>query len=191
MHRATQYSVLKNLSGNKQEDSLISEIQSLKLEINSLKKPHYTYLRVSARHRTDSNASDRNSKKRKAEGNENLFADRESQDRKPKVFKTGTNINHQTTASVIKRPTKRWQLYIGRLSSSVSTDDIREYCKKKGVDLLCIREICNESRLKSFHCVFKFDNDQVDSPDLWPENVSFLRFYLNQKARKWLASFDT
>ena len=60
MHRATQYSVLKNLSGNKQEDSLISEIQSLKLEINSLKKPHYTYLRVSARHRTDSNASDRN-----------------------------------------------------------------------------------------------------------------------------------
>ena len=44
------------------------------------------------------------------------------------------------------------------------------------------------SRLKSFHCVFKFNNDQVESPEFWPENVSFLRFYLNQKARERLAS---
>ena len=43
-------------------------------------------------------------------------------------------------------------------------DDIREFCKNKGADLLCIREISREdSRLKSLHCVFKFDNDQVES----------------------------
>ena len=168
------------------------EIQSLKLEINSLKKPDYPYLGAAFRNRTDSTASDPNSKQRKAEGNENLFADKESQNRKPKIFKTGTNINHQTTVSAIKRPPKRRHLYIGRLSNSVSTDDITEYCKKKGVDILCIREISKDgSRLKSFRCVLKLDNDQVESPDFWPENVSFSHFYSNQKAREWLASFDT
>ena len=110
---------------------------------------------------------------------------------KPKVFKTGTNINHQTTVSAIKRPPKRRHLF-GRFSNSVSTDDIREYCKNKGADLLCIREISREdSRLKPFHCVFKFDNDQAESPDFWPENDSFSQFYSNQKAREWLASCDT
>ena len=63
-------------------DSLIYEIQSLKLEINSLKNLDYPYLRAALRNRTDRTASDRNSKKRKAEGNENLFADKESQDKK-------------------------------------------------------------------------------------------------------------
>ena len=68
-------------------------------------------------------------------------------------------------------PPKR-HLYIGRLSKSVSTDDIRESCKNKGVDLLCIREISREeSCLKSFYCVFKFDNDRVESSDFLPENV--------------------
>ena len=114
-----------------------------------------------------------------------------SQHRKPKVFKTGTNIN-QTTVSAIKRPPKRRNLYIGRLSYSVSTDDRTGTCKKKGVDILCIREISGyKSRLKSFHCVFKFDNDQVESPDFWPENVSFSRFYLNQKASGWPPLFQS
>ena len=70
-------------------DLLISEIQSLKLQISSLKKPDYPYLRAAFRDRTDSTASDRNSKKRKAEGNENLFADKESRYRKRKSFQDG------------------------------------------------------------------------------------------------------
>ena len=70
-------------------DALISEIQSLKLEINSPKKPDYLYLRAAFRNRTDSTAIDRNSKKPKAEGNEKMLAGKESQDRKPKVFKDG------------------------------------------------------------------------------------------------------
>ena len=157
-----------------------------------MKKPDYPYLRVAFRNRTDSNASDHNSKKRKAETNDNVQADKESQNRKPKVFQRGTNKNHQTTVSAIKRPPKRRNLYIGRLNNSVSTDDLKDYCKNKGGDLLCIRVISREeSRLKSFHCVFKFDNEQVEYPDFWPENVSFSKFYLNQKAREWLASFDT
>ena len=119
-----------------------------------------------------------------------MLADKDSQDKS--FFKMGTNINHLTATSAIKRPPKRRHLYIGRLSNSVSADDLREYCKSKGADLLCIREISREdSRLKSFHCVFKFDNDQFQSPDFWPEIVSFSRFNLNQKAREWLASFDT
>ena len=55
-------------------DSLIPAIQSLKLEINSLKKPDYSYLRAAFRNRTDSTAKDRNSKKRKTAGNENVLA---------------------------------------------------------------------------------------------------------------------
>ena len=90
--------------------SLISEIQSLKLEINSLKKPDYPYLRAAFRNRTDSTASCRNSMKRKFEGNEIVLTGKESPDRKLKVFKTGTNINHQTTFSAIKKPPKRQHL---------------------------------------------------------------------------------
>ena len=74
-------------------DSLILEIQLLKQEINSM-KPDYPYLRAAFRNRTDSTASVRNSKKRKAETNDNVQADKESQNRKPIVFKTGTNNNH-------------------------------------------------------------------------------------------------
>ena len=71
-----------------------------------------------------------------------MYADKELQDRIPKVFKTGTIINHQTIISAIKTPPpKRRQLYIGRLNTSVSEDDIREYCNNKGDDLLCIRGI--------------------------------------------------
>ena len=65
-------------------DSLISESQSLKLEVISLKKPEYPYLRAAFRNRTDSTASDCKSKKRKAEGNQNLQADKEPQNKKAK-----------------------------------------------------------------------------------------------------------
>ena len=153
-------------------DSLTSENQSLKLEINSVKKPGYPYLRAAFRNRTDSTASDRNSKKRKAEGNEKLHVDKESQNKKIKVFKTGLNIHHQTAIRAIKRPVKRRNFYIGCLSKSVPANGIN--FKNKGVELLCIREISREeSRLKSFHCVFIFDNDQDESPNFWPKNVSF------------------
>ena len=106
-------------------DSLILEIQFLKQEINSMKKPDYPYVRPAFRNRTDSIASDRNSKKRKADSNDNVQVEKESQKSKPKVFKTATNNNHQTTASAIKRPPKRRHLYIGCLINSFSTDDIR------------------------------------------------------------------
>ena len=152
----TEFSALDRISALEVKlekvDSLTSEIQSLKLEIISLKKPDCPYLRAASRNRTGSTASDRNSKKRKAEFNEDVHADMESQNRKPKDFKTGSNINHQTTVSAIKRSPKRRRLYIGRLNNSVCTDVIRDYCKNKGVDLLFIREISmEESRLKSFH----------------------------------------
>ena len=99
-----------------------------------------------------------------------MLAGKESHDRKPKVFNTGRNINHQTAVSAIKRPQKRRHLYIGRLSNSVSTDDIRECYKNRGPDILCILEISREdSCLNAFHCVFNFDNHQVESPDFWPE----------------------
>ena len=128
----TELSALDRISAleNKLEkaDSLISEIKSMKLEIIFLKKPDYPYLSAAFRNWTDSTASDQNSKKQKAEGNENVLAGKESHDRKPKVFKTGTNINHQTPVWANKRP-----------PNSVSTNDIKEYCKNKGAVILCIR----------------------------------------------------
>ena len=110
--------------------------------------------------------------KRKAQGNEKLHADKESQNKKTIVFKTGTNIYYQTAVNAFKRPVKRRHFYNGCLNNSVSTDDIN--CKNKGVDLLCIREISREKfRLKPFHFVFKFDTDQVEYTNLGPKNVSF------------------
>ena len=49
-------------------ESLISGIQSLKLEIISLKKLDYAHLRAAFIYWTDSTASDRNSKKFKSAG---------------------------------------------------------------------------------------------------------------------------
>ena len=65
---------------------------------------------------------------------------------------------------------------------------MNEFWKNKGVDILYIREISREmSRLKSFHCVFKFDNDQFG---FRTKNVSFSKINLNQKVMERLASFD-
>ena len=48
-------------------DLRIAEIQSLKLEINSPKKPDHPYLRSAVRDQSDTSSSYRSSKKRKAE----------------------------------------------------------------------------------------------------------------------------
>ena len=94
-----------------------------------------------------------------------------------KFSRRAQNINHQTKVSAIKRPPQRRHLYIDRLSNFVSTDD-KNYCMNTAADLLCIREISREdSHLKSFHCVFNFDNDLVESHNFWPKKVSFSRFF--------------
>ena len=68
----------------------------MKLEINSLKKPDNPYLRAAFRNRTDITASDRNSKKRNAEGN---------------VSKKGTNINYQTKKKASLHKAREWLVF--------------------------------------------------------------------------------
>ena len=68
---------------------------------------------------------------------------------------------------------------------------MEEYCAEINVELFHIRQFAkSEAQLKSFHCVFKFDEEKIELPDFWPENVTVSRFYLNEAARDWLKSVD-
>ena len=80
-------------------DSLISEFQVLKLEIFSLRKYEYTYLRAAFRIRTDSTTINRNSMKRKVVGNETLLTrslKAETSFPQKQVFHRGLSITNQT-----------------------------------------------------------------------------------------------
>ena len=80
----------------------------------------------------------------------------------------------------------RRHLYVGRLSQNITASEMEEYCIENNVELLHIRQISkSEAHLKAFHCVFKFDEEKVELPDFWPENVTVSRFYLNEAARDW------
>ena len=91
------------------------------------------YLGAAFTSRNDRTASDQKSRKRRAEGKENVSSKKGSQGGKQNLFKTGRNFNHHNTVSAIKEPMKKRQLYLGRLRNLVSTDDIRELCKNKSL----------------------------------------------------------
>ena len=68
---------------------------------------------------------------------------------------------------------------------------MEKYCIENNVVLIHIRQILeSEAHLKAFHCVIKFDEEKVELPDFWPENVTLPRFYLNEAARDWLKKVD-
>ena len=54
---------------------------------------------------------------------------------------------------------------------------MEEYCAENIVELLHIRQILkSEVHLKSFHFVFKFDEEKVEVPNFWPQSVTVSRF---------------
>ena len=68
---------------------------------------------------------------------------------------------------------------------------MEEYCAENNVELLPFRQILkSEAHLKAFHCVVNFDEEKVELPDFWPENVTVSRFYLNEASRDWLKTLD-
>ena len=68
---------------------------------------------------------------------------------------------------------------------------MEEFCVEKNVELLHISQISkSEAHLKAVHCVFKFDEEKVELPDFWPENVTVSRFYLNEAALDSLKIVD-
>ena len=57
---------------------------------------------------------------------------------------------------------------------------MEQYCAPNDVNLLQIREISKpESVLKLFYFVFKFDDEKIETPDLWS--------HLNNTAQEWLS----
>ena len=68
---------------------------------------------------------------------------------------------------------------------------MEQYCVENNVEVLHIRQISrSEAHLKSFYCVFIFDEEKVELPDFWPENFTMSRCYLNEAARDWLKKVD-
>ena len=160
-----------------------------------IKKPEFPFLKAAksgrSRNRNDSSSSHHSAtvnKKRKADDLE--FETVQRKVRSTKELKTGTNTNPAVVKGV-KKPPKRRHLYVGRLSQNITASEMEEYCIENNVELLHIRQISkSEAHLKAFHCVFKFDEEKVESPDFWPENVTVSRFYLNEAARDWLKKVD-
>ena len=68
---------------------------------------------------------------------------------------------------------------------------MEEFCEEKNVELFHIRQISkSEAHLEEFHCVFMSDEEKVELPDFWRQNVTVSRFYLNEVARNWLKKVD-
>ena len=101
-------------------------------------------------------------------------------------LKTRTNANSSGILGV-KRPPKRCHIYVRRPSQHISVTEMEDHCETNVTELLHIRQISSaESQLKSFPCVFKFEDEKVESRELWPEIVTVSRFYRNESARLWL-----
>ena len=169
-------------------DSLIHELPMLRNEIALIKKPELkTGKRGPGKNRNDSSYSYHSatvSKKRKADDFE--FETVQRKVRSPKEVKTGTNTIPAVIKGV-KKPPKCRHLYVGRLSQNITASEMEEFCVEKNVKLHHIRQISkSEAHLKAFYCVFKIDEEKVELPDFWPENVTVSRFYLNEAARDWL-----
>ena len=167
----------------------------LRNEIALIKKPEFPFLKAAksgpSRNRNDSSTSHHSAtvnKKRKADDLE--FETVQRKVRSTKEVKTGTNTNPAVIKGV-KKPPKHRHLYVGRLSQKITASEMEEYCIENNDELLHIRQISkSEAHLKAFHCVFKFDEEKVELPDFWPENVTVSRFYLNKAARDWLKKVD-
>ena len=122
------------------------------------------------------------SKKRKAE--EIVLEPTQIKLRPFKEVKKGTNTCSWISSGVIKPPRQR-HIYVGRLSQHITTTEMEKYCATNNVDLLHVSQISKpESVLKSFHCVFRFDDKKIESPKFWPKKVTVQRFYLNNTARE-------
>ena len=67
---------------------------------------------------------------------------------------------------------------------------MEEYCAENNVELHFRQISKSEAHLKAFNYVFNSDEEKVELPDFWPENVTVSRFDLNEAARDWLISLD-
>ena len=76
------------------------------------------------------------------------------------------------------------------MSQNITASELEEYCVENNIELLHSRQISKpEAHLKAFHRVFKFDEEKVELPDFWPENVTVSKC-LNVAARDWLKKLD-
>ena len=70
--------------------------------------------------------------------------------RASKELKTGTNTN-TSVISGVKRPPKRRQIYIGRLSQHISVTEMKENCETNRIQLIHIRQVSRmESQLNNY-----------------------------------------
>lgn len=92
----------------------------------------------------------------------------------------------------VSKPPGRKHMKICRVTKENTVETLKDYCLKNGVTVSHVREISREdSTFKSFHCVFEScDSEKVDSPDFWPADVTFGRYYLNDEARLWLRKLN-
>ena len=172
-------------------DSLIREVTMLRNEIALIKKPEFPFIKAAksgpSSNRNDSSSSHHSAtvnKKRKADDFEFEVVQRKV--RSTNEVKTGMNTNPEVIKDV-EKPPKRRHLSVVRLSQSITASEMEEYCIENNVELLHIRQISKpEALLKAVHCVFIFDEEKVELPIFWPENVTVSRFYLNEAARDWL-----
>ena len=80
---------------------------------------------------------------------------------------------------------------MGRLYQHITTTEMEQFCASNDVDVLHIGQISKlKSAFKCLHCVFKINDEKIESPDFWPENFTVSIFYLNNTAREWLSCVD-
>ena len=87
---------------------------------------------------------------------------------------------------------ERRHYFLSRVSSTVDTTMLNDYCKEKNLTLLGCRELPSKrADMKSFHVVIPVNERIVaEKAETWPENIIVCRYFLNEEARTWLKSLN-
>ena len=87
---------------------------------------------------------------------------------------------------------ERRHYFLSRVSSTVDTTRLNDYCKEKNLTLLGCRELPSKrADMKSFHVVILVNESIVaEKAETWPENIIVRRYFLNEEARTWLKSLN-
>ena len=109
--------------------------------------------------------------------------------KRSKEVKTGTKQEFLDIIRCQKNRSRR-HTYVGRLGQHITTTEIEQYSSTNDVGLLHVRQISKSEPLhKSFHCVFKFNDEKLNHPFSCPKTL-FLKNYPDNTALEWLSCVD-
>ncbi|PSN44343.1 hypothetical protein C0J52_11115 [Blattella germanica] len=103
--------------------------------------------------------------------------------RRPRHRNQGVSGTKTDNTAILKAgPRKAW-LYVGKLNSSTTEEDVKEYLHKQGIHNVECELLKTVGHLKAFQVGIPLaEHDRVHQADFWPEGV-YVRQYIFRRPR--------